>query len=485
MATLTATVGSTTITLADTSTSGNTYRMRSATGMAGVFVRRVTSRGPAQNGETDLGYRLEPRDLELVIGFRATTDAILDGYRDQLMSVFKPLPTTPINLKYTRDDGGVRQLDVYTRGELQIELVAGHRPGHYHEATIPLRNAPAVYYDPTPGTVSVTGAAGTAADWYLAGGAIGTAQVMMSGGTPAQGATWSYAGSIPHTTGWTLAMRATRETLTAGTTYAFYVDNSEGFSGEMDVNMLQGSVTDYSPNYYAGTPIPLYPLGTAFMATGIANYYVRHDANGIDVGYGVDPAVKDAYHRGLDTYVTPVFSAYRPIGGTARRWRSDATNTAASRWGGTVYLYALYSPALSYAQMAALDVYMAGGIGGTTYTYLVLPYAGDLPDYPEISITGPISSPGIFNNSTGELLSFSTVTIGAGTTYVIDTRPGYQTVLQGAVNKRPELDAWSDLGTWHITPDTASGNNVVYLSGTATSGATKLQIVYRNRYQSF
>src|SRR5688572_9230343 len=108
--TLQAIVGSSTVTL----TNKSPFGLLSAKGLAGAPVRRLTAQGAAQHGDTDLGFRLRPRELELEIGFRADTDAALDAHRDTLMAIFKPLPSTPVNLRGTRDDGDIRQLDCYS-----------------------------------------------------------------------------------------------------------------------------------------------------------------------------------------------------------------------------------------------------------------------------------------------------------------------------------------------------------------------------------
>lgn len=378
---LTATCSGTTLNLSNKSPYGLLY----AKGMSGAVVRRVTERGPAQVGDTDVGFRLEPRIIELTIGFYATTDAILDGYRDSLTQFFKPLTSTVINLTVTRDDGAIRQLDCYTVDEIKIDWVKEHRAGHFHNATIKLRAPEPAYYNPTPGTVTVSGSAGTATDWYLAGGAIGTSSVLMSGGTPTQGQAWSYAGSIAHTTSYTLAIRATQESFGTADKYMFYVDNTSLLENDI---VLRAATSRYAANTSADGGGD---LGTAFMPAGTTNYYIRHGTSGLDgidpSGIGLSTSANDVYAAGTASglvTVAPSFppSTTRPIGGTARRWRSDATNTAASRWSGTILLYALYSPGLNATQIAALDTYMAGSVGGTVSIATYISYAGDLAEYP-------------------------------------------------------------------------------------------------------
>lgn len=455
------------------------YSLLGARGLAGAPVRRVVSRGPAQEGDTDLGFRLQPRDVELQLGFVATTDAILDGYRDALMTVFKPLSSTPVYLRVTRDDAEVRQLECYAVGNVDIKWVKEHRVGHYHVATVRLYAPEVAYYDTTPGTVTVTGAtAGTAADWYLAGGLIGTASVLMSGGTPTQGQAWSYGGTLAHTATYTVAWRSTLETVGTVAKYAFHVAN--GGALENDIGVRTGFSA--AQGYQNGGG---HSLGTAFMRSGTANYFLRHDPDGV-TEFGFPSAYKEAHYNGL-VHFNPTIpgDSTEPISGTARRWRSDSTNTAASRWTAPVLLYALYSPGLNETQIDALDGYMAGAIGGTAYISAPITYAGDLPEYPIISVRGPITGMIMNNTATGDSIALGTTAIASGETYVFDLRPGYKTVKLGTVNKRSALADYSDWDEWHLTPYTASGINPIYIYGTNTSGSTRISIVYYDRYSSY
>lgn len=154
---LDAIVGSTTQSLTD----GAPFKLLAAHGMGGPPIRRLVVRGPAQHGDTDIGYRLQPRDIELQLGFAASTDAILDGYRDLLARIFRPLGDAPVSLRVTRDGPITRQIDVYTVGPIDISLLPEHRPGHYHRARVRVRAPDPAWYSPTAGTSSVQGSAGS------------------------------------------------------------------------------------------------------------------------------------------------------------------------------------------------------------------------------------------------------------------------------------------------------------------------------------
>lgn len=470
MATVAAIVGSTTVTLSDRSP----FFLRHAKGMSRSLVRPVTAQGPAQHGDTDMGYRMQPREMELVIGFYAATDALLDAHRDTLRSIFRPLSATPIKLRYTRDDGGIRQLDCNLVGKLDIKFVKEHRPGHYHEATVRLRAPDPAYYNPTAGSVSVAGTSLTAAQWWLAGGLIGSAQAVDHGTAPAQGSVWVYQGtpSASAPGGYTIAIRGTAEPITDGK-YAFFAGAS---GGSPAVSWSTSSTTHHllSATYGDGGV----NLGTA-MTAGSANYFVTWEP---DFGGNT---LTDVYRN--TTLLNDANNANHNLGGTARRWRSDSANNAASRWTSAIAKYAVFVPALTGTQRNALNTYMALSDNSTDAQTLPIPYLGDLPEAPVLSIRGPVSSPSITNLTTGMALDFGTIIIGAGTTYIIDTRYGLQDVLVGTVSHYNELTKESDLGEFRLVPApiATGGTNVLYLNGTAMGTATQFAISYYNRYQSY
>ncbi len=471
MAVISATVSSTSITLND----GVPFKILSATGMGGAEIRRVTVQGPTQDGDTDTGYRLAPREIELVIGFQATTDALLDGYRDTLTSFFKPLPSTPIKLRIVRDDGEIRQIDCNLVGSPKIDLLKEHRPGHYHRCTVRLRAPDPAWYELAPGTATFAGSVNFATNWWLAGGAIGTAQVLMHGGTPANDETWSYAGTLPFGTTWTIAMRA-GYVATGGTeAYLVFAPTLGTFAGTNTPKFGQG------PEAYAAYSF-IYSnfLDANALHLGTLVYFYNYDTAGLTVD-GVNYSTKvtswiTQYTPGVDT---PGVNTNSQIVGTAMKWRT-------SGWSGAIPLYALYSPALGESQRITLSAYM-NGTAGTVAAVLPIAYEGDLPEYPVITLTGPIAGPIITNTATGEEINFGTYSIGAGTTYVIDTRYGYKSVLAGTVSKLNQLSAASDWSTWHLSPAplATGGTNMITLSGSSNTGATSISIVYYNRFMSF
>lgn len=94
--------------------------------------------------------------------------------------------------------------------------------------------------------------------------------------------------------------------------------------------------------------------------------------------------------------------------------------------------------------------------------------------FPIITLTGPINTPVITNNTTGDALSF-TMNLGSGTTYTIDTRYGYKSVIDqlGAI-KTGDLSSTSDLATFSLAP----GDNSISVTGTSATAATAITFQY-------
>ena len=115
---------------------GNPFRLENADDLGGASVRNIEERGPYQDGATHLDHRLEPDTFTLHINVVGATAAALDGHRDTLNAIFKPVVGVPIILKITRDDGAVRQVDTRRTGRLAIPPTLTPSP-----TTIPTRTA--------------------------------------------------------------------------------------------------------------------------------------------------------------------------------------------------------------------------------------------------------------------------------------------------------------------------------------------------------
>lgn len=150
--------------------------------------------------------------------------------------------------------------------------------------------------------------------------------------------------------------------------------------------------------------------------------------------------------------------------------------------------------------LATITYYLGGSAGTAGVVPMVVPmfvgastldasetvqYDGTWRAYPTIRIYGPISGPKVTNSSTNEVLEFSGVNVAAGDWYTVDLRYGYKTVTNSSgVNKVAELTTASDLATWHIADDSevTDGTNVIRVTGTSATGATRIALLYNERY---
>lgn len=108
-----------------------------------------------------------------------------------------------------------------------------------------------------------------------------------------------------------------------------------------------------------------------------------------------------------------------------------------------------------------------------------LSHANSWDTYPAIIISGPITNLVITNLVTGDKLDFAGLTIGTGTTYTIDLRYGYKTVVdQLGANQISKLSADSDLATWVLF----AGENSVRVTGTSITSATSIVFQFNERF---
>ena len=125
-------------------------------------------------------------------------------------------------------------------------------------------------------------------------------------------------------------------------------------------------------------------------------------------------------------------------------------------------------------------------IGASTADVLAaITYAGTWLSYPTVRIIGPVTDAIVTNQSTGEKLDFTGVTIGAGDWYEIDTRYGYKTVRDaGGVNRIANLTSDSNLATFHLAvhPEVSGGANSIRIQGSGITSASQVVITYYTRY---
>jgi hypothetical protein len=133
-----------------------TYRVCEFDGLGMAPVRRLSQRGPLQNGETDVGYRLDPRTIRLVVlGAGATPDA-LHSLRETVLGLLRP-GADPIRLRWEYS-GKARQIDVHYVSGLSLPST-DWRLSH-HRLAFELRAPDPTLYDPNTTTVGLAASGG-------------------------------------------------------------------------------------------------------------------------------------------------------------------------------------------------------------------------------------------------------------------------------------------------------------------------------------
>jgi hypothetical protein len=116
-------------------------------------------------------------------------------------------------------------------------------------------------------------------------------------------------------------------------------------------------------------------------------------------------------------------------------------------------------------------------------------YVGSWPALPfMIYIYGPITAPEIRNLSTGEKLSFPSVSLPSGAWISIDLRYGQKEVTDSnGANRIGSLSSDSHLATWHIAPhpEVTGGVNDIWVHGSGIDMTTEVSIRYNPRYIAF
>lgn len=427
--------------------------------------RRLSERGPEQHGETDLGVRLDPRYITLRFNLRGATGTALEAYRDNLRAIFQPTSSTPIKIRITRDDGSVRQIDCYRTGPVGIPLAKENRPGHMNRAVVQLKAPDPNYYNPT----QQAGTLVSPTSWWLAGGLIGSANVLEHTESPGTAQAWSYTGTVTAGSPWMIAFRSD-QVLPTGLTYknAFSVSQTGGTIHRF----IAGTILS-NPDYIIQASPGYLGRGSAMMVAGTYNYFLVMTSGSV------------TFYRSTTALSTSNSASTIgiPLHGTSAYWRGVPPAGIDGNWPAALPRAAIYNIAPSAAQLAALDSWMT--TGGTTNIGGSIVYPGDWQEYPVIRIDGPISDPVLTNASTGETLDFTGYTIGSGDYYEIDTRYGYKAIRNsGGDNKIGQMSSDSDLETFHLAPDqeVAGGVNILSLSGTATGSSTGVAIYHYNRY---
>jgi hypothetical protein len=450
MATWQAIVGGTTYNLSDR----NPFDVVTVTGVGSAPVRRLSQRGPLQHGETDIGYRLDPRSINLVLAFAPATLALADTARDTLARIFAP-GNTPFNLRYTRDDGAVRQIDCYAVGMVDMPVTDEDRIGVMQRVAVQLVAPEPLWYDAAANIVVLTT---TVPDVFTAGGMIASADVVNSVTSPAL-ATAFGTGNVPLNT-FTVMARTTKSTAGEDLLFQLNAYNS--------VSPAYGTFT-FSNNVGAALPFLLqYPgygiiNNATMMSGGLHLYWFVYDGSFMRV-------FEDDTLKGEKAFV---LSAYDELVLATSFWNGVL---AGDPWDQDITHAAYYSRALSQAERGAIQTLIdAAGYFASVNN------AGSFDEYPIIVLSGPLTNPIITNVATGEVLDFTGTTIAENTSFTIDLRYGHKSVIDTtAANRISALTSASDLATFHLQP----GYNLLTMVASGTDANSAASIIAYDRFLS-
>jgi Phage tail protein len=157
---LTYSVGGTVYTLSGyDATTGLTINYLGDQGFGMAPMHRITQRGPLQQGDSDIDFRLDPRIIQLPLYVDALTIGDHYNARAKLMQIFTP--TNAVGTLTVTADSFVRSIDVEVLGGLDMNVDA--KAGYGVRTVVQLRAADPTWYDPTPQVITLTPSiAGTA-----------------------------------------------------------------------------------------------------------------------------------------------------------------------------------------------------------------------------------------------------------------------------------------------------------------------------------
>lgn len=108
-------------------------------------VQRITTQGPQQHGDTDIDFRLDA--LSWPLGLLMYASSIAEHYTNRKLAlrIFRP-SRVPIQMRWTLDNGDVRQIDCHVNGKMTFG--SRERRGFAQRFVVPLRAANPTFYDP-------------------------------------------------------------------------------------------------------------------------------------------------------------------------------------------------------------------------------------------------------------------------------------------------------------------------------------------------
>lgn len=121
-------------------------------------VRRLAERGPLQHGETDRGFRLDPRFGTLILELDAATHPGLRSKRETLVALFAPSEAARDGALEWDLDGRLRRIDCHYAGDMDFS--SQDREGWTLRVAVTLKASDPTFYDPAGAAVTFNLGAG-------------------------------------------------------------------------------------------------------------------------------------------------------------------------------------------------------------------------------------------------------------------------------------------------------------------------------------
>ena len=118
-------------------------------------LHRLIERGPLQHGETDRGFRLDPRFFRLFLDVEGSSWENLWTKRNSLLDIFRPT-NDPVIVRWTFDpdaaglggfDSTIRQIDAFLEGDMKMP--SSRREAFAQKVVVGLKANDPTFYDPT------------------------------------------------------------------------------------------------------------------------------------------------------------------------------------------------------------------------------------------------------------------------------------------------------------------------------------------------
>jgi hypothetical protein len=453
---------------------GNPFKLVGVTGIGNAPVRRLEERGPFQDGSTDIGYRLDARLMNLSIVIFSNTNSLAEQNRTILSKIFNPRSGAPVQLRYTRDDGLVRQIDCHAVAQIDTPFDLQSRILTTQRVSVQLKAPDPLWYNPNKraffGTVSED-----FAEWETVNGLlpepIEYARMIGTGGTP-----WAGMGTVVDDGSYqSFSIYARTSVPTDADKYLFSYLTAGTPAGTAYFKSTGGG----SVAYCSGTSEPVifnaWPSGTVslWIESQRALQYV--DGTVEHAIESINARVQEAsYQYG---WVAP-FEGLASNGSAT--WGTDISGGNA--WGNDILFAAVYPEMVSEDDKDAL-FNLTSGTGSATLIATADVY-GDWDTYPSMRIDQEFTSPVIKNLTTGEKLDFTGLSLvgqsGKLPNLMIDLEYGSKRayLLYDDSNAIPYLSEDSDLGTFHLVP----GRNVLTVSLDPGEYPSQVWITYYDRF---